>query len=117
MNLASVGQTPQSYAKFKDYLSQQAELLDESLVDARPNSKDVFVKTSSTNFAESLEDAFVSEQTFARQGENLSLSVKKNQLIGYPISERSISFHQMADGKFRVTDFDGENLKEMTIEA
>lgn len=117
MNIESVGRTANSYAKFKDYLSQQADLLDESLVDGRPNTKDVYVRTESVSDHRQLGDVVVSKKTLIRQDENLTFKVKNEEMIGYPINERFISFHKLADGNFRVTDFDGQNMTEMNIEA
>ena len=117
MQTTKAGQSSDFYSKFHDYLSKQADILNNTIADAKPNSKDVFVQTSTFNNASELKDMVHSSSTFARSGESLSYKLEQENMVGYSLGERRISYSPDQNGTIHVTDFDGENLIQTQIKA
>ena len=109
--------SPQYYTQLRQSLASQAESLDETMVDAAPNSKDVFVKTSVWNRADGACHSTKENRELERRGDYMTYKVTTENPAGQELSHRRIQYFRQEDGSFRVMDFDGKSITETTLPA
>lgn len=109
--------TPQYYSQLRQSLATQADSLDESLVDTKTDTKDVFVRTSMWNKSECGCGSVKENRELERRDGYLTYKVSTENAKGDELSHRRIQYFQTADGGFRVMDFDGRSIKETTLPA
>lgn len=109
--------TTQYYSQLRNSLTQQAESLDETLVDTSTGTTDVFVKTSLWNKSECGCGSVKENRELERRGDYLTYKVTTENQDGVELSHRRVQYFPTADGGYRVSDFDGKSIRETLLPA
>lgn len=115
MNINSFPSSPESYAAMRSYLSEQADTLDGTLADSNHAEGDVRVTSDYFTDTAELGTAKHTSTTLTRQGDHLNYSETVENMVGYKLQERRITFQPKEDGSYMVTDFDGKNIHQTVI--
>ena len=103
------------YSDLRNLLNDQAEKLDDGLLDSRQDTADVRVTASNIHFAPNLADVTTETIEFSRTGANLSYASSVRNFGGKELSRRTISFMNANDGTINVFDSDGESAIDFIL--